>query len=139
MAADQRPVERPAGSPAAIVEQQPIAAAPDPAASGRRSIAIQISQLPGKLRAGATAHTPHPRAPWSCTACRPSNMAASATAVDRRIAEHADRQHPGLAGKSGQRRGFVCRDMAGAARHEHEAGEGRWPGGAEVSAAIEAA
>ena len=58
---------------------------------------------------------------------------------ERRIAEHADRQHAGLARKSGQRRGFLCRDVAGAAWHEHEAGECRWPGGAKIGTAIQSA
>ena len=63
----------------------------------------------------------------------------SATTLERSIAEHADRQHPRPASSSGQRRGFVSRDVAGAARHEDEAGECRRPGGANIGAAIQSA
>ena len=59
--------------------------------------------------------------------------------MQRRVAEHADGQHSSFAGNTGQRRGFVRRHLAGAARNEDEASERRWPGGAHVSAAIQPA
>ena len=60
----------------------------------------------------------------------------------RRAARRGTRRRaacPSLRASTGQRRRFVGRDVAGAARHEHEAGERRWPGGAHVGAAIQSA
>ena len=56
----------------------------------------------------------------------------------RRVAKHADGQHARTASGTGQRRCFVRRDMARAARHEDEAGKCRRPGGVEIAATVEA-
>ena len=61
---------------------------------------------------------------------------------DRLRQAHCGTRRPATcraASGSGQRRRFVDRDLAGAARHEHEARECRWPCGAKGGAAIQSA
>ena len=136
---DQRPVERPATAAVGIVEQQPVAAAARSSGSRptleRRPDLASAAEARGEARATYSISSP----PCSWTACRLSSVAHVGDHVERRVAEHADRQHARLAGNAGQRRGFVRRHLAGAAGNEDEAGERRWPGGAHVRAAIQSA
>ena len=59
--------------------------------------------------------------------------------AERSVAENPDGQNARLPSSSGQRRCLLGRDVAGAAWHEHEACECRWPGGAQIGAAVETA
>ena len=134
---DQCPIEASAGAAVAIVEQQPIAAA------ARQRLAADAERRPdladgGKL-APQRADIFDVLASVQLHGVQVEQCRDVADDLERRVAEHADRPHPEAAGGTGQRRSLVCRDMAGAARHEDEAGERRWPGGAHVGAAVQAA
>ena len=134
---DQRPVETPSASAIRIVEDDAIAAAagqrlatdaerrPDFAA--RRQVPAELADIVAIF------------VTVQLNGVKVEQRRDVADGGERRIAEDADGKDAGLARKTGQRRGFVCRDMAGAARHEDEAGERRWPGGAQISAAVQSA
>ena len=125
--------------PSAIVEQQAVAAAARQRRRGRRSTAVQISHASGSCAAQRRHIVAHPRCRAAGPRAGPSIVAMSATTRDRRVAEHADRQHPGLRASAGQRRGFRAVTWRGLPGTNTKPAKAAGRAARDVRAAIQAA
>ena len=124
--------------PSALSNTEPVAAA------ARERLAADAERRPDFARRRSSRRSARTYSTSSCAMELDGMQVRSASRASATVPSGASRKTPtgsmpDLRAVPASGAASLCRDMAGAAWHEHEAGERRWPGGADVRAAIQSA